>query len=198
MPFFETPINTHAFLRDGHARSRISPQLADMLTRALGRLEYSDMPSDHCDAGPRYRGNIEENPAVASLLERVWQQMASEDLAALHRFFHADPKDRVINVIRLGSGYWLDWHNHLAAQPTATVLLYLFSEKDPGDGGDLLLGEVGPDLKAIEETQRLKIDHGDVIMIGDMTHPLLQHKAERWTGEGWRYLISFAFNAQDW
>lgn len=195
---FEKPIDTHAFLQNGFARSTIPTPLANMLTRTLGRLEYSDMPSDHCDAGPRYRGNIEQDKTVKTLLERLWHNIATQDLDLLHKLFCANPDEHVINVIRLGDGYHLDWHNHLAAQPTATLLLYLFSEGDAGDGGDLLLGELESDLSTIRQKERLKIAHGDIILIGDTTHPLLQHKAEQWHGQGWRYLISFAFNARDW
>jgi len=192
------PINTHSLLKHGFARSSISMPMANMMTRALGRLDYADMPSDHCDAGPRYRGKMEGNSAVSNLFSKFWHDLARDDLADLTKLFHADPDDHVINAIRLGDGYWLDWHNHLAAKPTATALLYLFSDQGPGTGGDLLLGELEPDLKTVRETERLKITHGDLIMIGDMTHPLMQHKAERWHGPGWRYLVSFAFNAQDW
>ena len=194
----EQPIDTHAFLKNGFARSRIAAPMAGMMTRALGKLDYADMPSDHCDAGPRFRGQMEENPTVAGLFSKFWHQLAQDDLGELTRLFHADPEDHVINAIRLGDGYWLDWHNHLAAKPTASALLYLFSDQDPGTGGDLLLGELQPDLKTVQETQRLQITHGDLILIGDMTHPLMQHKAERWHGAGWRYLVSFAFNSQDW
>lgn len=192
------PVDTHDFLRSGFFRSALPRPVADMLLRNLERLTYSDMPSDHCDAGPRYRGNIEHDDRVRSVLKTFWKQMVKSDLAPLSKLFHSPAEESVINVIRLGDGYWLDWHNHLAARPAATVLIYLFTDGDPGDGGDLVLGELGPDLTQIQPTERLEISHGDVVLIGDMTHPLLQHKAERWHGKGWRYLISFAFCAADW
>lgn len=192
------PIDAHGFLSEGVARSRLPGPVADMITRRLASLAYTDMPSDHCDAGPRYRGAIEGNDGVRKMLEALWFKLATEDLGDLTQLFHADPQDHVINVIRLGDGYALDWHNHLAAKPTATLLIYLFSERDPGEGGDFVLGNLEADLKTVTETDRIKIEHGDAVLIGDMTHPLMQHKAEQWHGEGWRYLISFAFNAQDW
>lgn len=192
------PIDTHAFLRSGAARSRLPEQVASMLTRALDRLDYAEMPSDHCDAGPRFRGKIEDNKAVGAMLGRLWERIAREDLGGLSDFFHADPEEHVTTVIRLGDGYHLDWHNHLAAAPTATLLIYLFSGEGAGQGGDLVLGELGQDLKSVRETERFRISHGDAILIGDMTHPLLQHKAEKWHGDGWRYIVSFAFNARDW
>ena len=192
------PIDPHTFLQKGVARSRLPQPVANMLVRRLDQLEYADMPSDHCDAGPRYRGSLEANASVKNMLETLWGRLASEDLSGLTKLFHASPEDHVINVIRLGDGYALDWHNHLAAKPTATLLVYLFSDETAGQGGDFVIGALEPDLVSVKETERLQISHGDAVLIGDMTHPLLQHKAERWSGQGWRYLISFAFNAQDW
>lgn len=194
----DPPIDTFDFLSKGYAQSRLAPVLSNSLLRGLARLEYTPMPADHCDAGPRSRGNIEHQPEVANLLRRLWLQLASSDLEPLHRLFNADPNDHVINVIRLGNGYSLDWHNHLRAGPGASLLLYLFSGSDPGQGGDLVLGRLQSDLRTVHEVDRLKIKHGDLILLGDTTHPLLQHKAEKWHGSGWRYLISFAFNARDW
>jgi hypothetical protein len=62
----------------------------------------------------------------------------------------------------------------------------------------LVLGELGRDLSTVSETVRFSLSHGDAILIGDASHPLLMHKAERWEGSGNRYLVSYAFNAEDW
>ena len=192
------PIDVHEFLLCGHIRSKVPEPVANALLRRLDCLEYRDMPADHCDAGPRYRGVLEQDGAALSLLNALWGKILAQDLGALTKLFSANPERSVITVIRLGSGYELDWHNHLAAGPTATLLVYLFSQKHPGEGGDLVIGHLDESLTRCGETFRYSIGHGDAILIGDMTHPLLQHRADRWQGEGWRYLISFAFNASDW
>lgn len=192
------PIDAHQFLKHGAARSSLPAVLADILTRRLEILDYVDMPSDHCDAGPRFRGLIEADNNVSTLLANLWRRLATEDMAELTKLFNSSPEDQVTTVLRLGDGYSLDWHNHLASKATSTLLIYLFSGDTPGTGGDLVLGELQPDLDSVRETQRLQISHGDVVLIGDMTHPLMQHKAERWTGDGWRYLLSYAFNSNDW
>ncbi len=194
----KSPIDNHAFLKKGYAKSAIPDLLADRLVRAFSKIEFAPLPSDHGTTKERYVGNIEENQGVYRLLEDFWRKLSAEDLGPLSELYRGSNDRFVITLLRLGDGYHLDWHNHLSAGPTASVLLYLFSGEDVGEGGDLVLGELGPDLKSVNETVRFKIDHGDVIMIGDASHPLLQHKAETWQGRGYRYLLSFGFNADEW
>jgi hypothetical protein len=195
---FTPKVDTHEFLRCGWATGQVPAQVADSFTRRLGRLSYLPLPSDHCDAGPRERGDLEASPAVGSLLTSFWEGLLKEELAGLRNHYRADSKRTVMTALRLGPGYSLDWHNHLAAGCTATLLLYLFSGPDAGEGGDLVLGNLASDMRTVEETHRFQPKHGDMILIGDASHPLMMHKAERWSGSGYRYLVSFAFNADDW
>lgn len=194
----EPRFDAHAFLKAGHSRHRIASTTADFLARRLAALGYAPLGSDHCDPGPRFIAELEAAPATRKLVEDLWSNLAASDLAPLHGLFRAAPERHTTTVIRMGDGYALDWHNHLAAGPTATVLVYLFDKGDPGTEGDLVLGELGPDLATVVETERLAIAHGDVVIIGDTSHPLLMHRADRWHGTGWRYLIAYGFNAQDW
>jgi hypothetical protein len=195
---FDQPMDTYEFLARGWHSGKIRTQMADTLLRRISGLNYLPLPSDHCDAGPRFRGDVETDRAVGGLLKNFWAGALRDDLVKLADHYRADAARSVITVLRLGSGYSLDWHNHLAAGCTATLLLYLFDGEDAGDGGDLVLGELGRDMQSIDEVKRFRPAHGDAILIGDASHPLLMHKAERWTGLGNRYLVSFAFNADDW
>lgn len=195
---FADCFDAYDFLKTGHFRSKISETNAGFLLRLIKRFDYLDMPSDHCDAGPRMRADLASCPAATRALNQLCDTVLREDLSSLGEHYRASLQDRVITPLRLGPGYSLDWHNHLGAKCTATALIYLFDEADPGEGGDLVLGEVERDMETVRETDRFKIAHGYAIVIGDASHPLMMHKAEPWTGRGHRYLISLAFNANDW
>lgn len=190
--------DTYDFLQRGWAAGRIPDLVADSLVRQLSRTPFIPLPSDHCDAGPRERGDLEAAPGARALLESFWKSVGREDLAGLSGHYRANESRNVVTALRLGSGYSLDWHNHLAAGCTATLLVYLFSAGTAGQGGELVLGELERDMQTVRETVRFQPKHGDAILIGDASHPLMMHKAEPWHGEGYRYLISFAFNADDW
>lgn len=193
----ENPIDIYGFLRNGHAKSSLDPSISGFLLRKLKSLDYTPAPSDHCDAGPRECGVL-DGTAARVMLDQLWGRIVNEDLAPLAGLYRTGADPHVTTVLRLGSGYSLDWHNHLGAGCAASLLIYLFDGEDGGEGGDLVLGEVGEDLKTPQETARYKIGSGDAILIGDASHPLMVHKAEEWRGQGHRYLVSFAFNAVDW
>jgi len=195
---FTPNLDTHEFLTRGWATGQVPTQVADSFSRRLGRLSYLPLPSDHCDAGPRERGDLEASPSVGALLASFWGGLLKGELSGLQNHYRADKKRTVVTALRLSSGYSLDWHNHLAAGCTATLLLYLFSGVDVGEGGDLVLGNLAADMRTVEEVHRFQPGHGDMILIGDASHPLMMHKAEQWSGPGYRYLVSFAFNADDW
>lgn len=196
---FQSSIDVYQFLKMGSYHTAISNAQADFLLRRVQGLIYRDLPSDHCDAGPRFVADrSSENEHGYALLDRLWSQIIETDLEGLARHYRSGADPHVTTVLKLGSGYALDWHNHLAAGCTATVLIYLFDDGDVGTGGDLVLGHLGADLRTPAETARFKIAHGDVVLIGDASHPLLMHKADRWEGSGSRYIISYAFNAKDW
>jgi len=195
---FEDRFDAYHFLKNGHFRSRLNTARADFLLRILRRFDYVDMPSDHCDAGPRQRALLETCSGAATALERIGAKVLGQDLKDLGDHYCSPPDRKVLTALRLGDGYSLDWHNHLAAGCSASVLVYLFDDLAGGEGGDLVLGEVARDLKTVRETERFSVRHGDVIVIGDASHPLMMHKAEPWRGAGHRYLLSLAFNADDW
>jgi hypothetical protein len=200
MNTFLDSIDTYDFLRDGWVKTSIGKPLADFLTRKVGAASFIDLPSDHCDAGPRQRADFIEGDALSVILRNLWRSIIKDDLSSLAAHYRTGAEPSVITALRLGTGYSLDWHNHLYSKCTATLLIYLFEGDDAGEGGDLVLGELGRDMKNIHETKRFSIKHGDAILIGDASHPLLMHKADRWEsrGAGSRILLSFAFNADDW
>jgi hypothetical protein len=191
------PINVHEFLKTGHAKSALDQRMSQFLLKRVQCLDYEPAPSDHCDAGPRECAVL-EGSASRVVLDQLWGKIVTEDLAPLAELYRTGADPHVTTVLRLGSGYSLDWHNHLGAGCAASLLIYLFDGENDGEGGDLVLGEVGEDLKTPTETARYEIKSGDAILIGDASHPLMMHKAEKWTGSGSRYLVSFAFNAIDW
>jgi hypothetical protein len=190
-------IDIHRFLKQGHAKSRLDPMMAKFLLKRVQALDYAPAPSDHCDAGPRECAVLKGTPTLVAL-DQLWGKIVAEDLGGLAELYRTGADPHVTTVLRLGSGYSLDWHNHLGAGCAASLLIYLFDGEDDGKGGNLVLGEVGEDLKTPRETARYDIKSGDAILIGDASHPLMMHKAEKWTGSGSRYLVSFAFNAIDW
>lgn len=198
MQTLTSPINTFELLSNGFTRGSMSIPMREMLTRRFAGLEYIDLPSDHCEAGPRQRALLEDSPQMSALLRNMWCSMIDNELSQLASHYRAGPDPFMATVLRLGAGYELDWHNHLAAGCTASVLFYLFDDKTGGKGGDLLLGNLSHDLVTPIETHRLTIQHGDAILIGDSSHPLMVHKADRWEGEGHRYILSFAFNSHEW
>jgi hypothetical protein len=198
MQTLNAPIDTYELLANGFTRGTVSDPMREMLMRRLGGLNYIDLPSDHCDAGPRQRALLEEAPQMGAMLRNIWCSLIDNELAGLAAHYRAGPDPYMATVLKLGSGYELDWHNHLGAGCTASLLIYLFEDETSGEGGDLLLGTLSRDLRTPVEEHRLSISHGDAIVIGDCSHPLMMHKAERWEGKGHRYLISFAFNSQEW
>lgn len=188
----------HDFLRTGLSRLEINQTMADFLLRHLKRAPYLPQPADHCDAGPRFRADIGPDHPVQKILENLWIKIQEGALKPLLDHYRNDPKDCIISVLRLDSGYSLDWHNHLSSGGTASFLLYLFDDQDSARGGDLVIGEYEPNMADITEIARVSPRHGSIALIGDASHPLQVHKAEHWTGNGSRYLIAFAFNATDW
>ena len=192
------PIDVHDFLIRGYAKSSLQSHVADFLGRRLRELEYEPLPSDHCEAGPRFRGLLEKNASVSRLLSATWASILDADLLDLAQHYRCGAERSAITAIKCSSGYGLDWHNHLSTGSTATLLVYLFDNADMGSGGDLVVGSLASDFRTCTPIKRFGIQHGDVVLIGDGSHPLLQHKAERWDGAGWRRLVSFAFNSSDW
>lgn len=195
---FSGEFSLHSFLRTGLSRHELNKTLADVLLRNLKRAQYLPQPADHCDAGPRYRADIAPGDPVYKILENLWIKIQNDPLNPLLQHYRNDPKDSIISVLKLDSGYSLDWHNHLSSGGTATFLLYLFDDQDSAEGGDLVIGEYEPNMTDITEIARVSPRHGSIALIGDASHPLQVHKAEHWTGNGSRYLIAFAFNATDW
>lgn len=188
----------HRFLSTGLSLHKLDKTMADFLLRNLKRAKYLPQPADHCDAGPRFRADITQDDPLYKMLENLWIQIQEGTMKPLLEHYRSNPKTSVISVLKLGSGYSLDWHNHLASGGAGSLLLYLFDDEKSAEGGDLVIGEYEADMIGISEIARVSPEHGSIALIGDASHPLQVHKAEHWTGNGNRYLIAFAFNAIDW
>jgi hypothetical protein len=198
--FLDRPFDTHGFLRSGVAEHRIGMPLASLLTKLAARLPYERTGADMGATSSREIADVRATRGVYTPMMQAFRSILRTDMEQLCFHYGVGEDPHRLTALRLGSGYSLDWHNHLSSGGAASLLLYLFDEEasDGGEGGELDVGRVGPDMKTISPEVTVKPVHGSLIVIGDGSHPLLKHRAREWRGKGSRYLIAFAFNARDW